>query len=170
MIQTTRFVVDAGWQVILKDLGLVPTEILKRAELPGDLFSRRTASLNIAEYFRFWYALEDAIDNSSGPLILGQSISVESFNPSIFAAFCSPNLTVCMRRLSRFKKLIGPMLLNVYENDYETTIEIECSGTEVPLPSFLVATELVFLMFFFKRFFPRFQLLFALKQLSLVFF
>ena len=146
MIRTTRFAVDAGWQVILKDLGLVPSEILKRAKLPGDLFSRRTASLNIEEYFRFWDALEDAIGNPTSPLILGQAISVESFNPPVFAAFCSPNLNVCMRRLSRFKRLIGPMLLNVYENDYDTTIEIECLGTDVPLPSLLVATELVFLV------------------------
>ena len=63
MIHTTRFAVDEGWRVILKDLGLVPSEILKRAKLPGGLFSRRTASLNIEEYFRLWYALEDAIDN-----------------------------------------------------------------------------------------------------------
>jgi AraC-like DNA-binding protein len=133
-----------GWQLVLKDLGLVPSEMLKRAKLPGDLFSRRTASLNIEEYFRFWHALEDAINNPSGPLNLGQGISVESFNPSIFAAFYSPNLNVCMRRLSQFKRLICPMLLNVYENDVETTIEIECLGTEVPLPSFLVATEFVF--------------------------
>jgi len=147
MKRTTRFTVDTGWLVVFKDLGLSPAEILKRADLPGDLFSRKTASLGIEEYFRFWYALEKSINNPTVPLVLGQALPVESFNPPIFAAFCSPNLNVCVDRLSRFKMLIGPMVLNVYKGDLETIIEFDCLGTDVPLPPLLVATELVFIVY-----------------------
>ncbi len=151
MTPATRFTVDAGWRLIFKDLGLTPSEVLKRAELPGDLFSRRTASLSIDEYFRLWEALADSLPNPVFPLQLGQAISVESFNPPIFAAFCSPNLNVCMRRLSRFKRLIGPMILNVNEYETETILAIECLGTEIPLPPMLVATEFVFLVYLVRQ-------------------
>ena len=50
-MQATKFVVGAGWLVILKDLGINPAEVLQRAQLPGDLFTRKDANLSTAEYF-----------------------------------------------------------------------------------------------------------------------
>lgn len=150
MKQAMRFTIDTGWLVVFKDLDLSPAEILKRAELPGDIFSRRTASLTIDEYFRLWYAIEKSIDDPTIPLIMGQALPVESFSPPIFAAFCSANFNVCVERLSRFKKLIGPMVLNVYKSDTETSVEFDCLGTDVPLPPFLVATELVFMVYLIR--------------------
>ncbi len=144
MIHKTRFAVDVGWMVILKDLGLEPSEFLQQAKLPGDLFSQKAASLDIEEYFRYWHALEDVINSPTGPLLLGQAISVESFSPPMLSAFFSPNLNVCMKRLRRFKRLIGPMLLTIHENNNKITIEVEILGAKGPLPSFLVATEFVF--------------------------
>ena len=141
-----RFVVDPGWQVILKDLGIGVSEVLTRAQLPGDLFSRKTATLNAQEYFRLWSGLEETIKDSSFPLRLGQAIPVELFNPSLFAALCSSNFMVGMKRLSQFKKLIGPITLDVTKSETAVTITIDSLGTDMQLPGSLVATELVFLV------------------------
>ena len=51
---------EAGWLLILKDLGVRPDNVLRRAQLPGDLFSRKSARLSVDEYFRMWNALEAA--------------------------------------------------------------------------------------------------------------
>ncbi|MEM7445458.1 MAG: AraC family transcriptional regulator ligand-binding domain-containing protein, partial [Pseudomonadota bacterium] len=98
-----RFVLDLGWQVLLKDLGLSPQDLLRHAKLPLDLLSRHAPTLTTAEYFRLWDGMERLMDDPAFPLRLGQAISVEAFSPPIFAAFCSPDLSVALKRLSQYK-------------------------------------------------------------------
>jgi AraC-like DNA-binding protein len=146
MIQATKFVVDPRWRILLKDIGAGESEVLKRAQLPRDLFSQKNASLNPEEYFRLWKGLEKSLNDPSFPLRIGQMISTESFSPPIFASLCSPNLNVAMERLSRYKQLIGPMTLQVEQKVQSTTISLDCLFTDNPLPDSLAATELVFLV------------------------
>jgi AraC-like DNA-binding protein len=146
MIQATKFAVDPGWRILLKDLGVSEDEVLRRAHLPLDLFSRNNATLTVEEYFRIWIAIEASLNDPTFPLQLGQMISTESFSPPIFAALCSPNLNVAMKRLSKYKQLIGPMTLQVKIDSTKTTVSLDCLFTDNPLPESLIATELVFLV------------------------
>ncbi|NNL76958.1 MAG: helix-turn-helix domain-containing protein [Desulfobacterales bacterium] len=145
-MQATKFAVDPGWRVILKDIGMNENEVLKRAELPRDLFTRKNAFLSTDEYFRLWKGLEASLNDPSFPLRIGQTISTESFSPPIFASLCSPNLNVAMQRLSRYKQLIGPMTLTVKKGSKATTITLDCLFTNKPLPDSLIAMELVYLV------------------------
>lgn len=146
MIQATKFVVDPGWRLILKDIGANENEVLKRAELPRDLFTRKNAVLSTDEYFRLWKGLEASLNDPTFPLRIGQTISTEAFSPPIFASLCSPNLNVAMQRLSRYKQLIGPMTLQVKKGSKKTTITLGCLFTDKPLPDSLIAMELVYLV------------------------
>jgi len=74
-----KFTVEPIWQMVVRDLGINPIEVLKRAELPFDLFRRKNANLTVAEYFRLWNALEAASDNPTFPLKIGSNIPVEAF-------------------------------------------------------------------------------------------
>ncbi len=47
-----QYAVNQGWNILLNDLGISVTEVLRRAELPADLFTRKGASLSTQEYFR----------------------------------------------------------------------------------------------------------------------
>jgi AraC-like DNA-binding protein len=78
------------------------------------------------------------------PIRLGKSISAEAFDPPIFAALCSANFNIAVRRISRYKKLIAPMALHVDEGKENTTLELEWLDTSIDPPTCLVATELVF--------------------------
>lgn len=49
-----KFVVDMGWQVLLRDLGVSPQDLLRHARLPLDLFSYESPTLTTEEYFRLW--------------------------------------------------------------------------------------------------------------------
>ena len=90
-----KFVVDKGWQVLLKDLGLAPQDLLRQANLPLDLFAQPEASLTIAQYFDFWRGLEALLSSDPAfPLRVAQSVTVESFTPPIFACIC-----ICWRHL-----------------------------------------------------------------------
>ena len=138
MIQATKFTVDPRWRLVLKDIGVSENEVLKRAMLPRDLFSKKNATLSAGEYFRLWKGLERSFNDPSFPLRLGQMISTESFSPPIFASLCSPNLYVAMKRISQYKRLIGPMILQVKQDTDATTVSLDCLFTENPLPDSLV--------------------------------
>lgn len=145
MAQPMKFSVEPLWQMVILDLGINPAEVLKRAELPFDLFSRKDASLTVAEYFRLWNALDAACGDPAFPLKVGCNIPVEAFNPPLFAALSSPNFNTAVQRLSRFKALCGPMTLIVDANSDRTRVTFGCRYTEHPMPRSMVAVELVFL-------------------------
>lgn len=145
MMQPMKFTVEPFWKMIICDLGINPVEVLKRAELPFDLFHRKGASLTVAEYFRLWNALEAASDDPAFPLRIGSNIPVEAFNPPLFAALCSPNFNTAVQRLSTFKALCGSMTIAVEEGSDRTRVVLGCRYAEHPMPRSMAAVELVFL-------------------------
>lgn len=138
------FTLPSGWRILLKDLGIRPADVLRRAGLPDDLLTRETAHLSTAEYYRFWHGLEREAADPTLPISIGRAISVEVFDAPIFAALCSPNLNVAARRISRYKRLIGPLALRVTEGETATVLEVEFLDRSESPPNCLVATELVF--------------------------
>jgi len=145
MKRATHFYVQPGWRLLLCDMGLNPDHLLRLAGLPEDLFSRKDASISVQQYFGLWQAIEVSAGTAALPLLVGQAISVEAFDPPIFASLCSPNLNIAMQRLSAFKKLIGPMTLSVEVGSMKTSITLECYANEGSIPRNLAMTELVFL-------------------------
>ncbi|SCK22312.1 AraC family transcriptional regulator [Vogesella sp. LIG4] len=145
MKRATHFSLHPGWRLLLSDMGLHPEHVLRLAGLPADLFTRQEASISAAQYFGLWQALEQATDVLTLPLKIGMAISVETFDPPIFASFCSPNLNVALQRLATFKKLIGPMTLTVDIAPSGTTATLACYGNDGAIPKSLAMTELVFL-------------------------
>ncbi len=145
-----RFTVDQGWRIILKDIGLDPREALKRAGLPGDILTRKGASLSTEEYFRFWSALEQTIENPCFPLRIITSMSSEAFDPVLFAAFCSPNMNVALKRISQFKPLLGPIRLVVSQKPSRTEAKVEFEESALEIPAALAAAELAFFVQFVR--------------------
>ena len=137
------FIVSPGMGVLIADAGIVPGNVLRRAGLPGDLFSRQQMALSPQEYFRLWEALEAEADDPTLPLRFAEVLSLEVFDPPIFAAVCSPDLNVAAHRIAEYKKLIGPMRLSVLQTGARTTLELEWPEGMTP-PPILAAAELVF--------------------------
>ncbi len=144
MKQATRFSVQVGWKLLIIDLGLNPADVLILAGLPADLFSQQNATLSIDEYFSFWMGMEKAATDFELPLHIGQAISVESFDPPIFASLCSANLNIALQCISQFKPLIGPMNLQVDISESHTQVSISCYGHSGEIPATLGAAEVVF--------------------------
>ena len=114
--------------------------------LPEDLFARQTPSLTAEEYFRFMGAI-DALSPDEQTLIrLAASEGIEAFSPPIFAAYCSRNALVCLKRLAQYKPLIGALLYQVEETETEVSVEILSGNEELELPEILVGIEFVFLV------------------------
>lgn len=145
MKQATYFKVHAGWQLLLRDMGFDAVELLKRSGLPTDLFKREDATVSVAQYFNLWEALEDQAGSHVLPLLIGQHISVEAFDPPLFAVFCSPNLNTALDRLSHYKRLVGPMILRVDHHPRFTQARLSCYQYEGRIPRSIALTESVFL-------------------------
>lgn len=144
MTNSNGFAVNPGWRVLLRDVGINITNVLRRAGLPDDLFSRENAMLKTDEYFRFWKGIGEEANDPLFPLHAGQSISVESFDPPIFAALCSPDLNTALERISRYKKLVCPMSLDIERQSGSTTMTIRWLDSTIDAPTSLYAAELVF--------------------------
>lgn len=145
MKQARHFSVNPGWQLLLRDMGIDPVEVLRLAGLPADLLTRTDAVVSVPQYFTLWEALETLAGSQALPLLIGRSISVETFDAPLFACFCSPNLETALQRLSRYKRLIGPIDLQVESGPRHTRVGFRCYHHDGPLPRSIALTELVFL-------------------------
>lgn len=144
MKRARKFAVAANWQLMLADMNIETATALAYARLPADLFRHSNATLSPAEYFRFWLGVEKAADGRDLAMLMAQYLSVEAFDAPIFACICSPDLNTAMQRLSHYKPLVGPMLLDVQQNTNSTRLEIECYGYEAPIPPSLAMVEVVY--------------------------
>ncbi len=141
-----KFILDRKYGDLLKSVGISIREALKRAQLPEDILSHKIPAMTIEEYIRFMNALRELSPDSSTPIKIGTIKNIETFSPPIFAAYCSKNSLTCMKRLSKYKKLIGPLMLLVNETTDSVILELSMEDSKYELPEFLVATEMVFLI------------------------
>lgn len=140
-----RFNVEPGWRLLMLDMGLQPGDALRLAGLPADLFARRGASLSAQQYFALWQALQQLAGERELPLMIAETVSTESFSPTLFAALCSPDLDTALKRISRFKRLLAPMDLDVAIRDGHTTATLHLDLPEAPIPIGVGLMEMAFL-------------------------
>ena len=144
MKQATRFALQMSWKLLILDMGYAPADVLSLARLPGDLFARSGASLSPAQYFDLWRGLEQAAGHDELALKLAQAMSVEAFDPALFACLCSPDLNTALQRLAHYKRLMGPLNMVVDIRPDRTRITLSCYGSAEPIPRSLGVSELVF--------------------------
>lgn len=144
MKSSVKLPVLSGWKIVLADLNIDTSEVLKHADLPNDIFTRKGSMLNIDECIRFWNAIESISADPEISLKLIKSLSTESFDPAIFSALCSPNLTTALNRLKKFKPIIGPMSIDLEEREDATTIVMAFQQKSLAAPAWLVAVEIGF--------------------------
>ncbi|MEM8708570.1 MAG: AraC family transcriptional regulator ligand-binding domain-containing protein, partial [Actinomycetota bacterium] len=138
-----RYAVNPRWALMLRDLGLVPADVLRRAGLPRDLFQREGAWIEADEHFRLTDAIDEELGDPLLPLRLIDAMSFETFDPAIFAACCSRNLNVAAERIAQHKPLICPTRIEVDRNETVTEIRITHPEPLRPPPSLMLA-DLVF--------------------------
>ena len=138
-----EFTLNPGIGILWTDLGLEPADVLARAGLPADFLVQGGATLPAQRYFDLWHAMEAESGDPLLPLRIGAAITVEVFDPPIFAAMCSPDLEVATRRLAQYKRLIGPMRLQVSTTRDGMKVQFLWPKEATP-PHSLRLTELVF--------------------------
>jgi AraC-like DNA-binding protein len=138
------YALDTTWRILLRDLGLNPANVLRRAALPDDLLQQSNVRLAPADYYRFWDSIEAESGDPLFPIRLCEAVRTESFSPPLFAALCSPNLRVAMQRIAKYKTLVAPMRIDVTEKRGVMTFGLTWLDAPLLPPVSLVVTELLF--------------------------
>lgn len=138
------YALDTTWRTLLRDLGMVPANVLRRAGLADDLLEQPSARLEPEAYYRLWNSIEVETKDPAFPVRLCQAVRAESFSPPLFAALCSPNFVVGAQRISQYKKLVAPFRFDVVETDLAVAVELSWQDAPAPPPASLVLMELLF--------------------------
>lgn len=140
-----RFPLDKNYASLLESYGISVEELLRRAGLPPDVFSRENPCLAAEEYFNFMQAIESLVPDKKIPVLLATSENIETISPPIFAAYCSANAGECIKRISHYKALAGAVVFNVSESTEGITVEI-LGEENLELPEIIVGIEMVLLL------------------------
>ncbi|AXI04720.1 AraC family transcriptional regulator [Aquirhabdus parva] len=131
----------------MQDAGLATSPVLRRAQLPADLFTRQNVRLNSIDFSKLWEAIEaeaDAIDAAvPAPLQIAKVMSSDWFDPELFAALCSANLGSALERIAKYVKLIAPMVIQVKHTPAHTTVTIDFLDHTQTMPSVFLVFKLV---------------------------
>ena len=91
---------DATWRTLLKDLGVTPANVLRRAGLADDLLQQPSTRLRPEQYYRLWDSIEAEMSDPLLPLRLCEAVRSESFSPPLFAS-CAAQICSWLRSASR---------------------------------------------------------------------
>lgn len=146
-----HFIVNGKYKDLLKYYNLDIREVLRRAALPEDILNHKTIHMQEDEYYRFMDAIASSSKDTYLAIKMATTAQIESFSPPIFASYCSKNGEECIRRLAKYKKLIGPMAFILTEAQDSLNIEIIPGNPTYKLPPFLVESEFAFLISIIRK-------------------
>lgn len=132
----------------MQDAGIAASPVLRRAQLPGDLFARQNVRLDPVSFFKLWTAIDAearSIDSElPASLQIAKVMSSDWFDPELFAALCSANLAGALERIAKYVKLIAPMIIKIDRSAAHTTVTVDFMDHTVPPPAVFLAFKLVF--------------------------
>ena len=145
-----RFLLDGEYEKLLRGNGVQVEEALRKAGLPEDLFRRPVSSMTTPQYFEFIKAAARLSGDPGLAVRIGTSDEVECFSPFIFAAFCGRDGITCIDRISRYKRLISPLVYSVETKGEAVSVEI-LTETGPSIPAFLIEIEFSFLVHIIRK-------------------
>lgn len=141
-----RYILDREYPRVLRAFGISAEEALRRSGAPEDTFAHETPTMTAADYFAFMEAVGRLAPDKDTAVKMASTEGIEQFSPPIFASYCARNGKSCIERLSRYKRLIGPMEFIVSEDNSRYSVEMTCGDAELTMPTFLVQVEFAFLV------------------------
>jgi AraC-like DNA-binding protein len=142
--------VGAAWKIILRDLGIDEETVLKVARQPRGLFDGDGSYVGLDDLYALYAAVEKLSTDPTLALRTGSIVSIELFDPALFAAICSPDMNTAVRRLADFKRLVGAFELGIVPTDTSMAVTYRCKSRP-DVPRLLGLSELVFLVAFARR-------------------
>jgi len=122
----------------LEELGVRPTDVLRRAGLPTEFVHQPRVLLKTEELFALWRAIGEVSTNPAIGLLLGTESKMERFTPVGLAALSSKNLGAAIDQMARYKLLTCPEEIWQEKDDDEWSIRFRWLLAEEPEPAVLI--------------------------------
>ena len=132
------------FQDFLKSIGLSIENILEQAGIPNILW-KEEIQLSTEEYYLFLKKIDEVITDEQISAISNID-NLNVFIPSFFAALSSKNGLEGLKRLAKYKKLIGPVSLEIKEFEEIVQVQYFFEQREKELPRFAVLNEQLMLI------------------------
>lgn len=126
-------------QDFLKSLGADISVLLQKAEIPNKL-RQEEVNLTSLEFYRLLLEL-DKVMSEDNIRALSQISHLQMFIPAFFASLASPNGLEALERFARFKKIIGPIEVDLIEGPKTVTVTFKFSHPNMELPKFTILNE-----------------------------
>ncbi len=132
------------FQDFLKSIGMSMENILKKAGIPNILW-KEEIQFSTEEYYLFLKEIDEVITDEQ-ILAISNVDNLNMFIPSFFAALSSKNGLEGLKRLAKYKKLIGPVFLEIKEFEEIVQVQYFFEQKEKELPRFAILNEQLLLM------------------------
>lgn len=134
-----KLTITKQFQDFLNNMGVDMAELLQRAEVPNKLW-KEELSLTALEYYRLLQEF-DRIMTEEAIRSLSQIEHIQMFVPAFFAALSSPHGMEALERFARFKKLVGPIEVDIVESETTVSVTYRFVHAHMSLPKFAVLNE-----------------------------
>lgn len=139
-----KYILENFWQLPLHLFELSEQDVLRHAGLPLDLFQRQVPMVTGDELYRIAIAIDELKANDPTLMLrYMQTMTLDAFSPVTFACLCSPDLNTAVRRIAKYKPLVGPGRLVVNTTTDHTEIIVTQQNGYPPLPRVLVLYNLL---------------------------
>ena len=132
------------FQDFLRSIGLSIENILEQTGIPNILW-KEEIQLSTEEYYLFLKKIDEVITDEQISAISNID-NLNVFIPSFFAALSSKNGLEGLKRLAKYKKLIGPVSLEIKEFEEIVQVQYFFEQREKELPRFAVLNEQLMLI------------------------
>lgn len=140
-----KVTITQQFQDFIKGVGLSLDEILQKAEIPNILW-KDELELSPEEYYRFLEIVDKEVTNEQ-ILAMSDIRTMQMFLPMFYAALCSANGLDGLKRFAAYKKIIGPLNIEVTENNQdEVVISMSPAIPGQKLPRMLLLNEQLLLV------------------------
>ena len=139
-----KLTVPKQFQNFLKSIGMSMENILEKAGIPNILW-KEEIQFSTEEYYLFLKEIDEVITDEQ-ILAISNIDNLNMFIPSFFAALSSKNGLEGIKRLAKYKKLIGPVFLEIKEFEEIVQVQYFFEQREKELPRFTVLNEQLLLM------------------------
>lgn len=139
------FVVDKSYKHYLDGIGINGELVFRKAGIPYESIDDEGIALNKAQYISFMESMDAATSNAN-ILKISNVDDLVVFVPPLFAAMCSKNGISCFERIAKYKKLMGPFVLNVSRDKSLLNLEFVFDNQSSKIPRFTVLSEQVLMV------------------------
>lgn len=134
-----KLTISREFQEFAQKIGLSFEQFLAEANIPNYLLKEELTVTN-EQYYRLLQIMDKYVADEQ-TLIFSNVKNIKMFMPPIFAALSAKNGVAALERLSKYKKLIGPINFEIMQHDQTVAIHFSYIYPEQVLPKFAVLNE-----------------------------